>query len=168
MPYNLIKVYNTLLELDAMNPSQRETSLMGIFNRDIVRNTSFRFHGKPINPTPQDGVISMSTLFTHLTTHIINEKTREREFEVHRSRRLHWVKHHIDEKKKDRMLVFSVKEPDGFRTYILDIAESYVVVLEPLREKNEYYLLTAFNIRGKDAQRNKYEKKYKRRLPDVL
>ena len=43
----------------------------------------------------------------------------------------------------------------------------YVIVLEPLRE-NEYYLLTAFYVRGKDAKRKKYEKKYKRRLSDLL
>ena len=69
---------------------------------------------------------------------------------------------------KDNMLVFSVKEPDGLRTYIFDKDENYVIVLEPLREKNEYYLLTAFHIRGKDAQRNKFGKKYARRLPETL
>ena len=66
------------------------------------------------------------------------------------------------------MLIFSVKEPNGNRTYIYDIDENYVIVLEPLREKNEYYLLTAFYVRGKDAKRKKYEKKYKRRLSDLL
>jgi len=46
--------------------------------------------------------------------------------------------------------------------------EKYVIVLEPLRKKDEYYLLTAFNVRGKDAERDKYLKKYKRRLPNIL
>lgn len=168
MPYNLLKTYNALLELDGLNPKDREKSLMGVFNRDIRNNQYFRFRGKQLNPTPKDGEIQMNTLFTHLTTHIIDQKTREREFEIHRSRRLHWVKHHIDERKKDNMLVFSVKEPDGLRTYIFDKDENYVIVLEPLREKNEYYLLTAFHVRGKDAQRNKFGKKYARRLPETL
>jgi hypothetical protein len=168
MPFNLLKKYNALLELDSLNPKEREVSLMGIFNRDIVNNHSFIFQGKQLNPTPQDGAISMDTLFTHLTTHIIDKKTREREFEIHRSRRLHWIKHHIDERKKDNMLVFSVKEPEGFRTYIFDVDENYVIVLEPLRKKDEYYLLTAFYVQGKDAMRNKFKKKYARRLPDTL
>lgn len=141
---------------------------MGVFNRDIKNNQSFRFQGKQLNPTTKDGEIPMNTLFTHLTTQIIDQKAREREFEIHRSRRLHWVKHHIDERKKDNMLVFSVKEPEGLRTYILDKDENYVIVLEPLREKNEYYLLTAFIVRGKDAKRNKFGKKYARRLPETL
>jgi len=168
MPLNLLKKYNALLELDGFNERDREKSLMGVFNRDIVNNNSFRFKGKQLNPTPKDGVITMSTLFTHLTTHIIDKKTREREFEIHRSKRLHWVKHHIDERKKDNMLVFSVKEPEGLRTYIFDIDEKYVIVLEPLRTKNEYYLLTAFFVQGKDEKRNKFIKKYARRLPETL
>jgi hypothetical protein len=168
MPFNLLKKYNALLELDGLNPKDREKSLKGVFNRDVVNNPSFKFQGKKMNPTPQDGEIPMSTLFTHLTTQIIDKRTREREFEIHRSKRVHWIKHHIEEKKKDNMLVFSVKEPEGFRTYIFDMDENYVIVLEPLREKNEYYLLTAFNIRGKDAMRNKFRKKYEKRLPDTL
>ena len=168
MPYNLLKKYNALLELDGMNPKDREKSLKGVFNKDVVNNPSFKFLGKQLNPTPNDGEIPMNTLFTHLTTQIIDEKTRKREFEIHRSRRLHWIKHHIDERKKDNMLVFSVKEPEGFRTYIFDKDENYVIVLEPLREKHEYYLLTAFHIRGKDAMRNKFGNKYAKRLPETL
>ncbi len=168
MPLNLLKKYNALLELDSLSPRDREKSLMGVFNKDIVNNLSFKFQGKQINPTPQDGAISMNILFMHLTTQIIDEKTREREFELHRSRRLHWIKHHIDERKKENMLVFSLKEPFGFRTYVFDVDENYVIVLEPLREKNEYYLLTAFHIQGKDAKRDKFKIKYARRLPDTL
>jgi hypothetical protein len=168
MPLNLLKKYNQLLELESLRDSQRKESLLGIFNRDIVSNASFKFQGRQINPTPHDGVIEMDTLFTHLTTEIVDPITRKREFEIHRSKRLHWVKHHVDEKKTERMLVFSVKESDGFRTYIYDQDESYVIVLEPLRKKREYYLLTAFWVRGKDAKRNKFLKKHKRRLPEVL
>lgn len=168
MPLNLLKRYNALLELDGLNPKDREKSLMGIFNRDIVNNPFLKFQGKQLNPTPLEGVISMSTLFTHLTTQIIDKKTREREFEIHRSRRLHWIKHHIDERKKGNMMVFSLKEPEGYRTYIFDVDENYVIVLEPLRKKDEYYLLTAFYIQGKDAMRNKFKKKYARSLPDTL
>lgn len=64
---------------------------------------------------------------------------------------------------------YAIKEPNGFRTYIYDKTEKYVVVLEPLRKVNEYYLLTAYNLRGKDAKKNKFIRKYKmRRLNEVL
>lgn len=156
------------MELAALNPAQRTKSLQGVFDRDITNNPSFKFKCKQISPTPKDGEIKMSTLFTHLTTVITNKTTRKREFDNDRAIRLHWVKYHIDENKKTNMLVFSVKEPDGNRTYIYDKDENYVIVLEPLRKKNEYYLLTAYYVKGKDAKRNKFDKKYIRRLSEVL
>lgn len=168
MPFNLLKTYNQLLELSSFSFAQRKDSLMGVFNRDIAHNPNFTFRQKQITPTPVDGVIKMITLFTHLTCVIIDKKTRSREFDIHRSARLHWVKYHIDESKTTDMLVFSVKEPEGNRTYIYDKTERYVIVMEPLRRKNEYYLLSAYHVRGKDAQRDKFIKKYKRKLPEVL
>lgn len=169
MPFNLLKKYNQLLELASFNPYERKKSLMGVFNQDIVENKNFKFEGKQINPTPVDGQIVIDTLFTHLTTVIVDKKTNKREFEMSRSQRLHWVKYHIDKKKTDNMLIFSVKEPNGNRTYIYDKDEKYVIVLEPLRKVNEYYLLTAYHLQGKDAKRNKFLKKYKKyRLDEVL
>lgn len=168
MTLNLLKKYNTLLELVGMNPKDREKSLRGVFNRDILYNESFKFRNKQLNPTPKEGEVSMEILFSHLTTQITDMRTRKREFEINRSMRLHWVKHHVDERKKDNMLVYSVKEPEGNRTYIYDINEKYVIVLEPLRKMEEYYLLSAFYVEGKDAKRNKYIKKYDRRLPELL
>jgi len=57
-----------------------------------------------------------------------------------RSIRLHWIRHHIEEKKSDNMLVFSVTEPKvaTARTYIYDKDEKYLIVLEPMRNRNEY------------------------------
>lgn len=65
------------------------------------------------------------------------------------------------------MLHFSVREPAGVRTYIYDKNEKYVVILEPLRRVDEYYLLTAYHLTGKDAKRNKILKKYKRKLDEL-
>jgi len=59
------------------------------------------------------------------------------------------------------MPVFSAKDKGGIRTYIYDQTEHYVMVLEPLRKINEYYLLTAYHLKGKDNK--KIENKYKRR-----
>jgi len=168
MPLNLIKKYNDLLDIGAYDPFTRKKSLMGIFDRDITKNPSFKFQGKQITPTPKDGTIKMSTLYSHLTTVIVDEKTKKREFDRHRAVRLHWVKYHIEEKKKENMLIYSVKEPKGFRTYIYDKDEQYVIVLEPLKKVNEYYLLSAYYVRGKDSKKNKFVKKYKRRLKEVL
>jgi len=168
MPLNLLKRYNTLLELGHLNSFNRKKSLQGVFDRDISNNENFKFHGKQITPTPKDGEIKMSTLFTHLTTVISEKDVGRREFDMDRSIRLHWVRHHIEEKKKVGMLIFSVQEPSGNRTYIFDVDESYVIVLEPLRKINAYYLLTAYYVKGKDAKRKKIQKKYKRRLNEVL
>jgi hypothetical protein len=167
MPFNQFKIYNQLLDIVALSERDRKHSLQLIFDRDITRNTNFKFKGKQITPTPADGVIKMDTLFAHLTTVIVDKVTRAREFEMERSKRLHWVKFHIDESKKDNMLHFSVKEPEGMRTYIYDIVEKYVIVLEP-KSANHYYLLTAYYVQGKDAKRDKIMKKYKRKEPVLL
>nr|NQU91786.1 hypothetical protein [Bacteroidota bacterium] len=95
-----------------------------------------------------------------------DKKTKARAFDFHRSVRLHWVKHHIDERKKDDMLIFSCRDKDGNRTYIYDRTEFYVIVLEPLKKKDEYYFLTAYHLRGRD--KFKIAKKYKRELNDLL
>lgn len=104
MPFNLLKKYNDLLELTSLYPSDRIKSLKGVFNRDIANNTSFKFQNKQINPTPKDGEHPMERLFNHLTRKIVDEKTRKREFDIHRSNRLHWVLHHTEEKKKKEYL----------------------------------------------------------------
>ncbi len=168
MPLNLLKRYNDLLDIGGLSTYQCKVSLRGVFDRDIINNKSFKFRNKQITPTPKDGEISMETLYSHLTTKVIDKKTRQRTFDIHRSQRLHWVKHHINEKKPDNMLCFSVKEPEGVRTYIYDKEEKYVIVFEPKYENTIYYLLTAYHLRGKDDKRNKIMRKYKRRLIELV
>ncbi|OAV72202.1 hypothetical protein Barb6_01252 [Bacteroidales bacterium Barb6] len=168
MPLNLLKKYNQRLDIAAMPEQQRKASLKGVFNRDIVNNHCFAFRAKHINPTPADGIDSMERLLTHLTTKITDESTRKRSFDLLRSERLHWIKFHIEEWKESGLLVFSVHEPEGKRTYLYDRDEKYVIVLEPLRKKDEYYLLTAYCEEGKDKERGKIMRKYSRRLPDTL
>ena len=164
MPLNLLKEYNQLLDLLAYSLAQRLQSLKGIFNRDIKDNPNFAFRNKKLNPTTADGEDSMERLFKHLTTVITDKTTNKREFDLDRSVRLHWIRYHVEEKKKENMLVFSAQEKEGVRTYIYDKDEQYVIVLEPLRKKDEYYLLTAYHLTGKDKARNKIEKKYERRI----
>lgn len=164
MPFNKIKIYNELLDIVGMGERERTDSLKGVFKRDFEGQIPV-FCGKSIRPTPrEDGEIPMETLFRHLTTEMVNKVTRERVFEIDRSMRLHWVRFHLNQSKAEQMLLFSVKEPEGIRTYYYDVDEKYVIVLEPLRSGDAYYLLSAYYIKGKDAQRNKIEKKYKRKL----
>lgn len=167
MPINLIKVYNQLLELGSLTELERNTSLRSVFNRDIAQNKNFKFRSKKIRPTPAEGQDTMDRLFRHLTTVITDKTTKHREFDKSRSIRLHWIKYHIDENKKDNMYVFSVTEREGVRTYIYDEDERYVIILEPLRKEDEYYLLTAYHLEGKDKARDKIMRKYNRRLPDI-
>jgi hypothetical protein len=167
MPINLIKTYNDLLDFGSYNEFQRKQSLQAIFDRDFTHNQNLSFKKKRIQPTPKNGEIPMATLFTHLTTVVIDKATRQRTFELDRSRRLHWVKFHIEENKIEDVLHFSVQEPEGIRTYIYDKVEKYVVILEPLRNIDEYYLLTAYHLTGKDSKRDKILNKYKRRLNEI-
>lgn len=166
MPLNLLKKYNTLLDIDSFTESERIKSLKGVFNKDIV--PGLEFMNKTVHPTTSDTEDKMERLFRHLTTVIVDKSTNKREFERARSIRLHWIKYHIEGNKAENMLVFSVDEPDGVKTYIYDKDEKYVIVLEPLRNGSGYYLLTAYHIEGKDRERDKMMKKYKRKLPNIL
>ena len=168
MPTNILKKYNDLLDVGAYNEHQRKESLMRIFTRDFIDSGDIYFNNKKVCPTPLDGEIKIANLFTHLTCVIENKEIRNRVYDNHRAIRLHWVRFHLLLGKKE-VLIFSVLEPEGKRTYIYDKEEQYVVVLEPLRNINEYYLLTAYKLTGKDAQRDKIMSKYKkRRLDEVL
>lgn len=164
MPHNLLKVYPELLEIAHLSVSDRNLSLKRIFDRDIRENENFNFRNKKINPVKIEKD-AMKTLFTHLTTRKIDYKTNKREFEYERSVRLHWVKHHIDENLPEKLKIFSVEDREGVRTYIFDEDEKYVVILEPYRNKTEYYLITAYNLKGRNTQ--KIKNKYKRRLGNV-
>ncbi len=170
MPLNLTKNYNELLDIVAMSEAQRVGSLRKIFDRDIQFNDRFYFNGKPIFPTPEEnGQVAMENLFNHLTRKVVDKETQHREFDMRRSQRLHWIRHHVEQLLPDNRLCFSVAEPRCIRTYIYDVDEKYVVVLEPLRNGKAYYLLTAYPLDGKDAARDKILNKYKRRrLPDLI
>ncbi len=170
MPLNLLKKYNELLDLLGMSEGQRTHSLRGVFNRDIQDNNQFSFMGKPIFPTPkEDGEIAMETLFSHLTTKTENKELRNRVYDAGRSMRLHWIRYHVEKRKPEDILYFSANDSSGPRTYIYDIREKYVIVLEPLRNNTAYYLLSAYHLEGKDAARDKIMQKYRRRrLPNIL
>lgn len=118
----------------------------------------------------------MQRLFKHLTTEEIQKETVDgrffpkRVFEMDRSRRLHWIKYHIEEKRKERMEIFSIEERADrgivIRTYIYDLDQKYVIVLEPQRSGRDYYLLSAHYL-NKSYGVRKMRKKLKKKLDIV-
>jgi hypothetical protein len=125
-----------------------------------------------------DGEASMGNLFNHLTREEIDEIGHDgqifkrRIFEKDRSMRLHWIRFHIDENKKNNVEVFSIIERDAKKrkdiilTYIYDLEQEYVIVMEPQNSNMDYYLRSAYYL-NRDYGPKKMKKKLKKKLPDV-
>ena len=174
MDFNILKVYPQLLDLAYLTVYQRNVSLKSVFKRDIEENPTFNFRNKFIRPIKKNGQESMEILLHHLTTKEDKDekgkKTGSRCFEMARSQRLHWVKYHLEEMKKDNMDVFSYKDRiDGknrIRTYIYDMEQEYVIILEPQRSGLDYYLLTAYYL-NEPGGKNQIQSKQKKKLSDI-
>lgn len=174
MPFNLLKKFAALLDIGSMAEKQRNTSLMGVFKRDIEENQNFNFQNKVIRPIKKDGQDSMQILFNHLTTRLgvdsNGKKLTGRVFEMARSERLHWLKHHVEEAGAENVEVFSCEERiDGrntIRTYIYNRKEDYVIILEPQKSGRDYFLLTAYCL-NEPGGKKQIEKKLKKKLPDI-
>jgi hypothetical protein len=178
MPLNILKEYPDLLDILYLSPSKRDEVLRGVFNRDIEDNPDFSFRGKRIYPVKSDGKADMDRQFMHLTCEAITEEDENgrryprRVFDRHRSVRLHWIRHHIEERLPDKIEVFSIRERDAGRredvtkTYIYDRDEKYIVVLLPQRLGTAYYLLSAYYL-NRDYGVKEINKKLKKRLSVV-
>lgn len=178
MPFNQLKKYNALLEIVHLSPRERIESLKGVFTRDISDNPHFNFRKKIIRPLKKDGAEDMASLFEHLTCASEDQydnkgrnfKSRS-EFDFERSKRLHWIWFHIQEKNKQKIDVFSFPDrkrgKNVIRTYIYDESEKYVIILEPQRSGLDYYLLTAYYLTEDKGGIKQIEKKRKRRLNQV-
>jgi hypothetical protein len=179
MPTNLLKKYPDLLEIMHLSVNERAKSLRAIFMRDIENNPNFKFRTKQIRPILIEGEATMSTLFNHLTREEIEIenpdgiKYNKRVFEKDRSMRLHWIKFHIEENKKNKIEIFSVQERDLKKrkditiTYVYDLEQKYVIVLEPQKTGLDYYLLSAHYL-NRDYGEKKMMKKLKKKLPEVF
>lgn len=181
MPFNKLKKYPELLELNGLDERARQQSLQAIFDRDIADNDNFRFRGKRIYPIKTEGEIDMDRELMHLTTEEVEEtdeqgrKFKRRVFDKFRSERLHWIKPHIEEKIADSEIeVFSVNERNQrkrmnvARTYIYNKTRKYVIVLEPQTRNGEsYYLLTAYYL-NKEYGEKQMQKKLLSKLTEVL
>lgn len=177
MPYNLLKTYPQLLELGHLNEYQRTESLQRVFKKDIEENPELNFRAKTIRPIKGEEP-AMVTLFRHLTTEEIevedenSKKYPKRIFEMDRSQRLHWIRYHLEERKKENIVVFSVEERDQkkrkdiIRTYIYDLEQKYIIVLDPQRTQKDYYLVTAYYL-NKEYGEKKIRKLMKKRLPEL-
>jgi hypothetical protein len=177
MPLNLLKTYPQLLELGHLNEHQRTESLFRVFKRDIEENLRLNFRTKTIRPIKGEEP-AMVMLFRHLTTEEIEmvdengNKYPKRIFEIDRSQRLHWVKFHLEERKKENIEIFSVEERDQkkrkdiIRTYIYDTEQKYIIVLDPQRTQKDYYLVTAYYL-NKEYGEKKIKRLMKNRLPEL-
>ncbi|MBC8486206.1 MAG: hypothetical protein ISS16_07560 [Ignavibacteria bacterium] len=179
MVTNLLKRYPELLEIMHLDERDRTISLRRIFSRDIEDNQEFKFRSKQIRPIKIEGKVNMDNLFNHLIKEEIEivessgNKYKKRIFEKDRSMRLHWLKEHIDETILDTIEVFSIverdtrKRKDVKKTYLYNIKEKYVIVLEVQRSGLDYYLLSAHYLNKKHGQKE-MNKKVKKKLQDVL
>lgn len=181
MPFNKLKKYPDLLDINGLDEKARKASLQGIFNRDIADNDNFCFRGKRIYPIKSDGKIDMDRELLHLTTEeeeVMDEqgkKYKRRVFDKYRSERLHWIKPHVEEKVTDsEIIVFSVNERNlrkrmnVARTYIYNKKRKYVIVLEPQTRNGEsYYLLTAYYLNKKYGEKQ-IQKKLMLKLDVIL
>jgi len=181
MPFNKLKKYPELLELNGLDERAKNASLKGIFDRDITDNENFCFRGKRIYPIKTDGVIDMDRELLHLTTEEIEDADEQgnlykhRMYDRFRSERLHWIKPHIEEKITDSdIVVFSVNERNHrkrtnvVRTYIWNKTRKYIIVLEPqMRNGEAYYLLTAYYL-NKEYGEKQMKKKFASKLDVVL
>ena len=177
MATNLIKKYPQLLELGHLNEYQRTQSLLGIFRRDIEENPGLNFRTKKIRPIKGEEP-AMALTFKHLTTEEIEiedengKKYHKRCFEMDRSKRLHWIRFHLEEHRKENIEIFSVEERDQkkrqdiIRTYIYDTTQKYIIVLDPQRSQRDYYLVTAYYL-NKEYGEKKIEKLLKKRLLEL-
>lgn len=176
MPFNLLKKYPELLEILHLQEADRKKSLYGVYKRDIEDNEQFLFRGKRIYPIKSDGEIDMQREFMHLTTsddqEEEGEKIKSRVFEPDRSKRLHWIRHHIEERTAHVLEIFSSEERDMkrrkniIRTYLYDKTEKYIIVLAPQRSPFGYYLLTAYYL-NKPGGEKKILKLLKKKLEEV-
>lgn len=175
MVLNLLKKYPDLLDIDSLPYTLRIDSLRGVFDHNITNNSNFKFEGKQIRPIKKEGESSMDTLFNHLIKkdkkNDSGKKTGSRVYEVDRSKRLHWIKHHIEKKSIDNILVFSYEDRikgrgDVIRTYIYDKVNDYVIILEPQRSKMDYYLLTAYYF-NEPGGKKQIKKKLKKKLSEI-
>ena len=177
MPTNLLKNYPDLLEIMHLTERERTSSLRSIFRRDVEENPGLNFRTKIIRPIKGEEP-AMDLLFKHLTTEEIQEMDEngkefpKRVFEKDRSQRLHWVRFHLEESKKEGVEIFSVEERDQkkrvdiIRTYIFDVDQNYVIVLDPQRSLRDYYLVTAYYL-NKDYGAKKIKKLLKKKLPTL-
>lgn len=175
MTFNLIKRYPQLLELSQYTSDrQRNEALLRIYKRDI-EDYVLMFRGKRIYPIKDvDGETEMSRQFTHLTCKRIEltdengRKYKKSEFDAHRSKRLHWIKPHTEEKTgEEEVVIFSVNRTNP-KTIIYNRKEKYVVVLLPQKRSgyNAYYMETAYYLDEKDGVK-RIENQYRKKLDEV-
>ncbi len=178
MAINIIKRYSDFLELNHYSSSQKTASLKTIFDRDIGDNVNFKFKNKIIRPLKKEDVIDVESLFKHLTHRTDRTKDKKGKviisrsiFDVERSKRLHWISPHLKGKITDEVKIFSsnnrIRGKNVIRTYIYNVTQDYVIILQPQRSKLDYYFITAYYLEKKYGGPKMINNKYKNKLEEV-
>ena len=158
-----MKKYPELLELSGSEQDNWASLSRGLLS-EMFKIIPILYSRDRIYPIKCEGLMDLERLFKHLThraEHFIDDAGRvyeKRIYDARRSERLHWIRHHVEEKSPDCLEVFTVTERDTAKhrdvtkTYLYDAGEHYVIVLEHQR-KGGYYLLTAFYLSEKYAEK---------------
>lgn len=173
MPFNKMLTYSDVLNLNSYSEKQRIAILYSIYERDIFNN-NLKFQGKEVRPTQMNSdLATKDTLFSHLTCKEVEVEggIKKRDyFDIHRSKRIHWIKFHINVSNPNCIKIFNYKDRirgrDSIRTYIYDEREKYVIILELKRSSPDYfYLLSAYYLDEKYGEKQ-IKQKYKKRELD--
>lgn len=180
MPLNLLKKYPDLLDLVGSQKDINQ-SLRRVYERDLENNPDFKFRGIQIHPLKAaEGQLEMDRTYSHLTTREFDQYDEEgkllplkrREFDAARSKRLHWINHHVHEQTPANIEVFTIiewdakKHEDVKHTYIYDKVGKYVIVFDRRVDK-DFYLLTAYYLDEPYAEKM-MNKKMKKKLGEVV
>ncbi|WBL25132.1 hypothetical protein [Zunongwangia sp. HGR-M22] len=179
MPTNLIKKYDSHLEINHLPEDKRTISLKAIFDRDINNDKQITFRDKIIRPLKKDGDVDMEVLFSHLTNRTEdtyddkgNVIKKRSVFDFERSKRLHWILPHLKENINGADIrVFSSNHRQNGRnikrTFIHNLSKNYVIILEPQRSGSDYYFITAYYLEKKYGGHKTIKNKYKNKLPEI-
>ena len=168
MPFNLLKKYPEATG----NPAFGETRAQRLHYIGCIAGTSkttkrSSFREKRVYPIKSDGEIDMQREFMHLTTTDDKGSGRrcdeKRVFEPDRFPRLHWIRHHIEERTSHVLEIFSCEERDMkhqkniYRTYVYDMAGMW----SSSNHSNGYYLLTAYYLNMPGGEKEDEKKCWK-------
>lgn len=147
-----------LLDFQNCNCDDEKFSLAyEIFKQDFIKTKLYLAQKIYINPLTHKKQNGKEKIFWHITTRE-NLKSKVREFDEQRSKRIGWIKKIIDNYTHNEIKMFFYKEKRCIRLYLWLYNYDFVVILQKLG-KVESFLVTSFYI-DKGYNKSIYEKRY--------